>query len=169
MDKITKNLIRILKDNDIYHLIPRNKLMLTYINTININGFLRDLYRLYNIDIFKLINLRTQKPICKDIIITDINDYNIFSNFLKENGIIWCTNKVFNDKDIEHYTNLKLRGTKIYFCLDITDRCKISYGEYVNVSDINKINERLVLKENDFYEYYKSFRKKINNNLLILY
>lgn len=168
MDKLTKSFIRILKEKGIYDLIPKTYFMSIYIKTISINRFIKDLRDKYHIDITDVINLCTPKPFCRDVVVININDYNVFSDFLKENGIVWCNNKVFSSENVEHFTKRKLLGEKYYFTIDIGDNCKMRFSEYVNVNEIYDIKYRLLLEENEFYDYYNSIRKEMNDKLLFL-
>lgn len=168
MDKLTKSFIRILKEKGIYNIIPKTHLMSIYIKTININGFIKDLYKRYHIDTKKIFNLCVPKPICENVVVINVNDYNVFGNFLNENGIIWCNHTVFSENDVKRYSTRTNSRTKFYFVININDDCTLSYGEYYNVDNIWNVHERLVLNEYEFYDYYKSIREKMNNNLLFL-
>lgn len=181
MDNINRFIIRYLKEKKVYTTLLndkyyRDKFVDSFIHTINPYQFLKSIamqgivdsscfhefthifdYDLYNRHFFLYRN---------NISIINVKDYCRFKNFLNKNGIIWCNDRAFDDEDIKRYTNND--SDNYYFMFDIHNSCKLYHGRYEpnDISTIYDYNHRIILTEEEFYDYYNKLRKKINDNIL---
>lgn len=163
MNKITKLILRLLKESRHYKSYINKKYFIKLFNNIAIPwannsvgyGF-EELYELLDnkIDVKKYRSY----SIFNNIIIHDIKNVEKLFNYFINNGILWgggnqCTidsiPKGFNPLDKGSY--VKLYG----------DDCRIYYGRNYN-SRLPYIETTLT--EEEFYEYYEKYKKRINDN-----
>ena len=164
MNKITKLILRLLKENDIYKSYINNKNFILQLNNVTIpwiddnpSCFCQELYDLLN----NKINIKDYKNYANfksNIIIYNIKDVEKLFNYFNNNGIIWgggrkCTiNSIpngFNPYDKSSYL-------KLY-----DDEGRIYYGRNYN---LNYSYSETTLTEDDFYVFYEKHKKKINDN-----
>lgn len=179
MDKITSNLIRNLKENGYYEDLTNSQykcflqiLVKTlnpyiFINTFSIcsNKTIKFYKNYYLNSIYEKLNDFIGNKF-KDIVIVNITDSDKFLIFLNQNGIIWGSNRVFNKKDKEELIDKKTNN-KTYFIIRLKDNCKLYYGKYLGKDESCLFKEtRVVLNENEFYDYYNRIRKLIYDKFI---
>jgi hypothetical protein len=165
-----RQVIRLLKENGIYHLIlqkGKNDMALKsllnspYLNSIlqYINKFIycQSIHNTIDFDLYKLDDEKFKYFFHKkDIIIEDIEkkDYKSIQNYLFNNGIIWCNDShVYNDS-IWNSNKLSLY---------INDRGKLTYS----IGDWRPDNmyDYLPMSLDEFYVYFEDFKMKIKQDI----
>lgn len=175
MDKITTTFIRLLKESDIFGKIKMNDDIKVLINTINYKGFFTHInymgyineanYWLYNFKkIFNIDLCKSFFNIQKTIVIYEIKDFNRFKDFVNNNGIIWCTHRSFTNDDVIRFRE-RQKTTNVYFAIDLNENCALRHGSYHYHDEIYRYDERLNLKEEEFYEYFLKLREEFSKRL----
>lgn len=163
MNKITKLILGLLKENKLYVSYINNKDFIKLFNNISIpwanNAIDYKFKKLYDI-LNNYIDIKQYRnyTMFNNIIIYNIKNVEKLFNYFINNGIVWgCGNqctinsipKGFNPLDKGSY--FKLYG----------DICKIYYGKNYHSG---LMCSETTLTEEEFYEYYEKYKKRINDN-----
>lgn len=168
MNKITKLIIRLLKENMLYNSYINNYEFVKVFNNITIpwaSYNFRSVYHfcdwevIYNLlcDVFDVDGYKNYINF-KTITIYNIKNVEKLFSYFNKNGIIWgggkkCTMDYF-PKEFKPYE--KGSYLKLY-----NDDCRIYYGSgYSPILSTSSID----LTEDEFYIYYENYKKKINDN-----
>lgn len=163
MNKITKLILRLIKETKKYSYYVHNENFFKQINCIAIPWVryyrtlkLQELYELLDTK----INIKQYRDFCnyKNIIIYDIKNVDKLFKYLFDNGIVWGSNKTCTMDNMPKEFKPSKEDTyiKLY-----NDDNRIYYGTGFNAF---YTYSEITLTEEEFYEYYEKYKKRINDN-----
>lgn len=168
MNKITKLILRLLKDNKIYISYIDNEFFNLQFNNITIPWTsnkreiikYQELYNLLDVN----INIKLYKDFSKlnyNVVIINIKNIEKLFNYFNKNGIVWGGGKKCTmDNMPEGFKPNEKTFLKLY-----NDDNRIYYGKnYSPNKSLDYDSLDIVMTEDEFYIFYEKYKKKINDN-----